>query len=116
MEKIELSDDEMDDNITEVKEQFLQNQINCDVEKPLDPRAGRIDVDLPQIPFNSEKIVILLNKYKFHPSSTTKSRRQLRRLIKEYTNILLFIKKCIKNINKFKFIKMFLQIYRIIRR
>ncbi|KAG6798658.1 ribosomal RNA processing protein 1 [Apis mellifera caucasica] len=87
MEKIELSDDEMDDNITEVKEQFLQNQMNCDVEKSLDPRAGRVDVDLPQIPFNSEKIAILLNKYKFHPSSTTKSRRQLRHLIKEFTEL-----------------------------
>ncbi|PBC31335.1 ribosomal RNA processing protein 1 homolog [Apis cerana] len=86
MEKIEISDDEMDDNITEIKEQFLQNQMNC-VEKSLDPRAGRIDVDLPQIPFNSEKIAILLNKYKFHPSSTTKSRRQLRHLIQEFTEL-----------------------------
>lgn len=83
MEKIEMSDEEVDDNNTIKEEKFLENQMKSNVEKPLDPRAGRINVELPQIPFNAKEIVRLLAQYKFHPSSTTKSRRQLYWLIKE---------------------------------
>lgn len=83
MEKIEVSDEE-DNNITRDVDIYLEKQMEYNTEKPLDPRAGRIDVELPQIPFNPRQIADLLNKYKFHSLSTTKSRRQLRRLIKEY--------------------------------
>ncbi|XP_043583299.1 ribosomal RNA processing protein 1 homolog isoform X1 [Bombus pyrosoma] len=86
MEKIELSDEE-DNNITRDVEIYLEKQIKYNTEKPLDPRAGRIDVELPQIPFNPRQIADLLNKYKFHSLSTTKSRRQLRRLIKEFIEL-----------------------------
>ena len=82
MEKIELSDGEID-NIGEEKG-FLENQMKCNTEKPLDPRAGNVDVELSQIPFDPKQISTLLNEYKFHPSTTTKSRRQLQHLIKEY--------------------------------
>lgn len=87
MEKIEMSDEEVDDNNTIKEEKFLENQMKSNVEKPLDPRAGRINVELPQIPFNAKEIVRLLAQYKFHPSSTTKSRRQLYWLIKEFTEL-----------------------------
>ncbi|XP_071858035.1 ribosomal RNA processing protein 1 homolog Nnp-1 isoform X1 [Bombus fervidus] len=86
MEKIELSDEE-DSNISRDIEIYHEKQMKYNTEKPLDPRAGRIDVELPQIPFNPRQIADLLNKYKFHSSSTTKSRRQLRRLIKEYIEL-----------------------------
>ncbi|KAK9300159.1 hypothetical protein QLX08_007077 [Tetragonisca angustula] len=85
MEKIELSDGEID-NIGEEKG-FLENQMKCNTEKPLDPRAGNVDVELSQIPFDPKQISTLLNEYKFHPSTTTKSRRQLQHLIKEFTEL-----------------------------
>ncbi|XP_050497055.1 ribosomal RNA processing protein 1 homolog isoform X2 [Bombus huntii] len=86
MEKIEVSDEE-DNNITRDVDIYLEKQMKYNTEKPLDPRAGRIDVELPQIPFNPRQIADLLNKYKFHSLSTTKSRRQLRRLIKEFIEL-----------------------------
>lgn len=57
---------------------------NNKVGKTLDPRAGRVDVELPQISFNPVQIVQLLSHYKFYPSSTAKSRRQLSRVLEEY--------------------------------
>lgn len=83
MERIEVSDEETDDNDVVEEEQCPEEQAKHNIEKPLDPRAGRVNVELPQIPFSAKKIATLLAQYKFHPLSTTKSRRQLRRLIKE---------------------------------
>lgn len=81
MDKIEVSDEEIEDNDDIEEENSFQNQ--CNTNKPLDPRAGRVDVELPQLPFNPKKIAEVLAQYKFHPSSTARSRRQLRRLINE---------------------------------
>ncbi|CAK9810629.1 Ribosomal RNA processing protein 1 homolog [Anthophora quadrimaculata] len=86
MEKIEISDEELEDNDIE-EEKYSQSQIKCVTEKPLDPRAGRVDVELPQISFDAKAIATLLTQYKFHPSSTTTSRRQVRRLINEFTEL-----------------------------
>ena len=85
MDKIEVSDEEIEDNDEVEEENPFQNQ--CNINKPLDPRAGRVDVELPQILFNPKKIAELLAQYKFHPSSTARSRRQLRRLINEFEEL-----------------------------
>lgn len=82
MEKLELSDTE--DNSNNEDKWFSEIETQNEIEKPLDPRAGRVDVELPQIPFNAAKIAELLSEHKFHPSSTAKSRRQLLRLLDEY--------------------------------
>lgn len=82
MQKIEIEDTEK--NVDNENSQFLENEIQHKSEKPLDPRAGKVDVELPQIPFNAAKIVKMLSAYHFHPSSKAKSRRQLSRLIAEY--------------------------------
>ncbi|XP_076635230.1 ribosomal RNA processing protein 1 homolog Nnp-1 [Colletes latitarsis] len=87
MEKIEISDEKTQDSNATEEEIFLQNQMKPDTEKVLDPRAGRVNVELPQIPFNAKKIVTLLTQYKFHSSSTAKSRRQLNSLINEFTEL-----------------------------
>lgn len=94
MEKVELSSDEeaSDHETGKSKEERSTSREGetkqvQGIEKPLDPRAGRVNVELPQIPFNAKDIAALLDQYKFHPSSTTKSRRQLRRLIKEFTEL-----------------------------
>ncbi|XP_031843387.2 ribosomal RNA processing protein 1 homolog Nnp-1 isoform X1 [Nomia melanderi] len=87
IEKIEVSDEEQEHSDTIETDKISQNQLNHNTEKLLDPRAGKVDVELSQIPFNAKKIVALLTQYKYHPSSTTKSRRQLHRLIKEFTEL-----------------------------
>lgn len=85
MQKIEIDTEE---NIDIKNSQFLENEIQNEGEKPLDPRAGRVDVELPQIPFNAAKIVKMLSEHHFHPSSKAKSRRQLSRLLEEYVYYL----------------------------
>lgn len=82
MEKIEVSDAE--ENFDDESKQFPETEMQNKIGKPLDPRAGKVNVELPQIPFNAAKIAELLSTYKFHPSSVAKSRRQLSRLINEY--------------------------------
>lgn len=52
-------------------------------QKPLDPRAGRVDVEIPQIPFDPSEIASILRHYKFHKFSTTKSRKHIKQLIEE---------------------------------
>lgn len=82
MQKVEISDIEEDtDN---EGNQFSKTELENEIEKSLDPRAGKVDVELSPIPFNAAKIAELLSTYKFHPSSTAKSRRQLLRLFNEY--------------------------------
>ena len=79
MEKVEI-DGEVDfNNISHSSD----DESTVLSEKPLDPRAGRIDVEIPQIPFDPQQIVNLLLEYRFHSSSTTKSRKQIVRLAKE---------------------------------
>ncbi|XP_050452455.1 ribosomal RNA processing protein 1 homolog isoform X2 [Cataglyphis hispanica] len=85
MQKIEIEDTEK--NVDNENSQFLENEIQHKSEKPLDPRAGKVDVELPQIPFNAAKIVNMLSTYHFHPSSKAKSRRQLSRLIEEFKEL-----------------------------
>lgn len=81
MEKVEISD--VEDNSEDEDEQSCRVKVPKN-EKSLDPRAGRVDVELPQISFNPAEIVQLLSCYKFYPSSTAKSRRQLSRILEEY--------------------------------
>lgn len=108
MEKIELSDDEEhednkikhagereaiedeseEENMKEEdSEEDQGTETESTVEKPLDPRAGRVDVELLQIPFNARDIAELLTQYKFHQLSTTTSRRQILHLITEFTEV-----------------------------
>lgn len=51
--------------------------------KPLDPRAGRVNVDLPQLKFSCEEIVKMLGEYKFIEGSSPKSRKTIATIINE---------------------------------
>lgn len=52
-------------------------------DKPLDPRAGRVNVELPQIRFSSKDIVRMLEEHKFIEGSNPKSRKTITSLIHE---------------------------------
>lgn len=81
MKKVELSDSETDlNNISHSSDEEIAAGPS---DGPLDPRAGRVDVEIPQLPFDPQEITNLLLEYRFIPSSTTKSRRQIVRLAKE---------------------------------
>lgn len=67
-----MSDEETYENFDDV----AKTDVNV-----LDPRAGFVDVVLPQLKFSSKQILQLLEQYKFHPGSTVKSRKTLSRLI-----------------------------------
>ncbi|XP_018364160.1 PREDICTED: ribosomal RNA processing protein 1 homolog [Trachymyrmex cornetzi] len=85
MQKVEISD--IEENANTEDKQFSEAEPENEIEKPLDPRAGKVDIELPPIPFNAAKIAELLSTYKFHQSSTAKSRRQLLRLFDEFTEL-----------------------------
>lgn len=90
MQKVEIDEeDEADDDSSEETDPESENhdQINKAEEKPLDPRAGRVDVELPQLPFDAKAIADLVMTYRFHPSSTTKTRRQILRIAKEFNEL-----------------------------
>lgn len=84
MQKVEISD--VEDNSDSENKQLFDNEVQSEMieNHPLDPRAGRIDVELPQIPFDAANIVKLLKQYRFHWQSSSKSRRQISRLLAEY--------------------------------
>ncbi|XP_063983151.1 ribosomal RNA processing protein 1 homolog [Diachasmimorpha longicaudata] len=80
MKKVEVSDEDVSE-----PEDELENEVP--ESSALDPRAGRVNVDLPQIPFDSLQIADLIKQYKFHPMSTTKTRKRITRLINEFIKL-----------------------------
>ncbi|KAF2885464.1 hypothetical protein ILUMI_20744 [Ignelater luminosus] len=54
---------------------------------PLDPRAGYVDVFLPQLPFDAQQIVQLLLVHKFSEGSTTKARKVITKLVNEFEKL-----------------------------
>lgn len=81
MQKMEISDEE--ENSTN-EDELPESKIQREVDKPLDPRAGRVNVDLPPIYFDAAQIVQLLSQYRFHTTLTSRSRRQLKKLLEQY--------------------------------
>lgn len=78
MQKIKLDGDE---NMSSDEEEHVGNDESK--EKPLDPRAGRVDVELPQLKFNSKKLSEILLEYKFDTHSTKKGRDMITILSKQ---------------------------------
>lgn len=76
---MEVSDDEDDED----EAQGEESEDSATKQKALDPRAGRVDVEIPQLPFDPVQIASLLKENKFHKSSTTKTRKHITRLIDE---------------------------------
>ncbi|KAG8041967.1 hypothetical protein G9C98_007271 [Cotesia typhae] len=85
MSKVEVDDDQDEDENEENDEDYEEQLIS--EKKPLDPRAGRVDVELPQVPFDGMQVVELLQEYKRLPSSRAKTRRLIKKLIDEFTNL-----------------------------
>lgn len=85
MSKVEVDDDQ-DEDENEENDDDYEEQTTSE-EKPLDPRAGRVDVELPQVPFDAMQVVELLQEYKRLPSSIAKTRRLVKKLIDEFTNL-----------------------------
>ncbi|KAJ6638831.1 Ribosomal RNA processing protein 1 like [Pseudolycoriella hygida] len=51
----------------------------------LDPRAGRVDVDVPEIPFDPEDIIKKLTHFKNRTYTTVRSRKTIRKIIDRYS-------------------------------
>lgn len=58
-----------------------EEDVEVNANNALDPRAGFVDVVLPQLNFNPKQIVDLLEQHKFLPGSTSKSRKTISNLI-----------------------------------
>lgn len=78
MQKIKLDEDE------QMSSDEDDNSNDQTKEKPLDPRAGRVNVELPQIKFSSKKHSEILRNYKFDKNSTKKGRNVISVLAKQF--------------------------------
>lgn len=77
IDELELVNDEMaDDTMDSADSDDDQKRSTA-----LDPRAGRVDVIVPEIPFDPEDIIKKLEHYKHGPYTNVKSRRILRKII-----------------------------------
>ncbi|XP_014204201.1 ribosomal RNA processing protein 1 homolog isoform X1 [Copidosoma floridanum] len=85
MQKVEISDDEDEAEALNDDEDEVRDS-KC-VEKPLDPRAGMVDVDLPPILFDASQIAQILKENKFHQASTAKNRKWITKLINDFTKL-----------------------------
>lgn len=72
MQKVELEE-----------EQVSEDEIVTSESKPLDPRAGRVDVELPQIKFSPKMIADLLIKHKYFENSKVAGRKAMNLLSKQ---------------------------------
>ncbi|XP_044737907.1 ribosomal RNA processing protein 1 homolog [Chrysoperla carnea] len=83
LQKVEdpTEDGDIDENQWEV------DDLNED-DLPKDPRAGKVDVVLPQLQFDPKEIVKILTSYKFDKNSVTKSRKVVHRVVDEYKKFI----------------------------
>ncbi|CAG9861641.1 unnamed protein product [Phyllotreta striolata] len=80
MQKIKIdknSDDNEDDEENEDEPK----------EKPLDPRAGRVDVEIPQLNFKPQDVANALLEYKFEANTSNRSRAMIKTLAKQFTSL-----------------------------
>lgn len=56
-------------------------------ERVLDPRAGRVNVDLQQIKFDAKQIADKLDNDKFEPAATSKNRKIVNKLVNEFRTL-----------------------------
>lgn len=75
MQKLELPPDNGDD-----EEESNPNHFNG---KILDPRAGHVDVILPQLKFIPKQIITILKQNRFGSGTNTKSRNAISKAIDE---------------------------------
>lgn len=54
-------------------------------EKVLDPRAGRVDVEIPQIEFDPLEIVELFEKYRYKSYVTTNGKKRAIEMVRQFT-------------------------------
>lgn len=76
MQKVDGSED--DEELSEILNE------NLDISSAAqDPRAGHVDVVLPQIQFDASSISDMLDGLIFGPKTSVKSRKQLRYLVQK---------------------------------
>lgn len=94
MQKVLVDDDDDDDEDDDDKGGEKQDEDTGkkeEEEKVLDPRAGRVNVELPQIKFSPKLIVKALNEVKFDKKSTTKARKMIGVLSEQYVKLALTV-------------------------
>ncbi|VEN61387.1 unnamed protein product [Callosobruchus maculatus] len=79
MQKIPLNDEE---KMTEDDDEEAEES-----SKPLDPRAGRVDVEIPQLKFSAKTIASNLIKHKYDKNGTTKARNMINVLSKQFNKL-----------------------------
>lgn len=72
MKRIEL---DVDEKMSSDEENDIQSRDG--IERPLDPRAGRVDVELQQIKFHPKAISNALLECRFHKNTNKRSRKTL---------------------------------------
>lgn len=55
--------------------------LETDSERHLDPRAGRVDVFMPEIPFEAQEIIDVLEEIKYKDYTNVKTRQLISRIV-----------------------------------
>lgn len=80
---------EVDDNLETLSNRNEDEQEDDDDDddlskKILDPRAGKVDVELPQIPVDPDCMINLFKRYLDFRDATVKGKKKLRFFINQY--------------------------------
>ncbi|CAH1104004.1 unnamed protein product [Psylliodes chrysocephalus] len=78
--KIDRNDDSSDEEIV------IEKTANRK-DKPLDPRAGRVDVEIPQLNFKSIDIAKAVLEYKFDANTSAQSRNMMKVIANQFTSL-----------------------------
>ncbi|XP_072383222.1 uncharacterized protein [Diabrotica undecimpunctata] len=84
MQKVKVDEDDEDESSgdDEVKEKTKNRKV-----KPMDPRAGRVDVEIPQLRFRAKDVANALSECKFDKKSSTNSRQAISALIQQFNKL-----------------------------
>ncbi|XP_037049096.1 ribosomal RNA processing protein 1 homolog isoform X2 [Bradysia coprophila] len=80
----QVSDENANDTASETADSDDEGD-ESNITSAMDPRAGRVDVVVPEIPFDPEDIIKKLEQYKNGPCTNVKSRKTIRKIIDRYT-------------------------------
>lgn len=63
-------------------------EVNGQDEKPLDPRAGRVDVVMPEIVFDATEVAKILENIKYKKFTRVKNRKTIDRVISTWVSVV----------------------------
>lgn len=78
LDQFERMEVDEEDVAAEGGEEEAEEAEEVEEENVMDPRAGQVNVELPQIPFNATQIAAMLRKFISDPNTNAKAKKRLK--------------------------------------